>query len=285
MPSSESLKMSMSGLASFANYLVPDNAVLPTVVDFLDHFPEALQVVVNCARKTEITRWAYLFHFVGKPRDLFEKCMTAGNLKTAASYLLVLHNLEPAERSSQDTVRLLKVAMARDDWQLCKELSRFLYSLDHTAEILLSCLAEAGALPQAYAAEYAALQPEKRRSPELALRRAASLPTNLPDSTRQSFAALSRSVVSPPPNLAGSSAPSNGAMPYQRPGTTARAMHYRMSSGSGVGVGLGSLLQRVGTPPNPNERFRRSISATSISEETQSRPEKEREADDDDGLE
>jgi hypothetical protein len=51
---------------------VPEKAVLPVVVDFLDHFEEALQVVVNCARKTEITRWAYLFQFVGKPNDLFE---------------------------------------------------------------------------------------------------------------------------------------------------------------------------------------------------------------------
>jgi hypothetical protein len=51
---------------------VPQDAVLPIVVDFLDHFAEALQVVVNCARKTEITRWGYLFQFVGKPRDLFE---------------------------------------------------------------------------------------------------------------------------------------------------------------------------------------------------------------------
>lgn len=66
------LSRSLGGLSISTGPTVPADAVLPVVVDFLDHFAEALQVVVNCARKTEITRWAYLFQFVGKPRDLFE---------------------------------------------------------------------------------------------------------------------------------------------------------------------------------------------------------------------
>jgi hypothetical protein len=39
-----------------------------------------------------------------------------GQLKVAASYLLVLHNLESIEQSSEDTVCLLKAAITAQDW-------------------------------------------------------------------------------------------------------------------------------------------------------------------------
>lgn len=97
--------------------------LLPTVVNFLDHFPESLEVVVGCARKTEVDRWGVLFDVVGKPRGLFETCLREGMLKTAAGYLLVLQNLEELDNvkvsllsrmvaEDQDTVRVLRLAMA-----------------------------------------------------------------------------------------------------------------------------------------------------------------------------
>ena len=47
-------------------------AILPLVIKFLDQFPHALDVIVSCARKTEVALWDHLFSVVGKPKDLFE---------------------------------------------------------------------------------------------------------------------------------------------------------------------------------------------------------------------
>lgn len=188
--------------------------------------------------------------------------MAVGNLKVAASYLLVLHNLEPLASSSADTVRLLRAAMAKGDWQLCKELSRFLFSLDHTGVILSSCLAEAGALPPAYT-DKAPLHPQPRR--------AVSLPLHtLSDGTSASQPPISADRTSP--------------VPFQRTGSTARKLHYRMSSSSSAaGLGLGALLSRVGAPP-AHGHLRRSVSGSSGLSDGAITPrdEQSREADDDD---
>lgn len=46
--------------------------ILPLVIKFLDQFPHALDVIVSCARKTEVALWEHLFSVVGEPKDLFE---------------------------------------------------------------------------------------------------------------------------------------------------------------------------------------------------------------------
>ncbi|KAL7754241.1 WD40 repeat protein [Sorochytrium milnesiophthora] len=96
----------------------PD-AILPDVIRFLRLFPSYLDVIVNCVRKTELSLWDYLFSIVGSPRALFEECIVRGKLRTATSYLVVLHNLESHSISS-------KVGPSPG---LCLELVRFLSSV------------------------------------------------------------------------------------------------------------------------------------------------------------
>ncbi|KAL1920513.1 uncharacterized protein VTP21DRAFT_890 [Calcarisporiella thermophila] len=115
--------------------------VLSRVVAFIKRFPQALDVIVSCARKTEVALWDYLFSIVGNPRDLFERCMDDRLLKTATSYLIILHTMEPnLEVNGQDTVRLLQEVLSEGDYELAQELVRFLHSIDSSGRTLREAL-------------------------------------------------------------------------------------------------------------------------------------------------
>ncbi|EIN13398.1 RIC1-domain-containing protein [Punctularia strigosozonata HHB-11173 SS5] len=130
------------------------DGVLPTVVEFLDHFDEALDVIVKCARKTEVTRWPRLFDIVGSPQALFETCLETGRLTTAGSYLLVLHTLEQLEGNARDdAARLLRSAQEAGEWKLCRELMRFLRSVDESGNLLREACEKAGILDSARPAD------------------------------------------------------------------------------------------------------------------------------------
>ncbi|XP_078485416.1 guanine nucleotide exchange factor subunit RIC1 isoform X1 [Ciona intestinalis] len=107
---------------------IPD-PLLPTVVKFLEEFPEYLQTVVHCARKTEIALWEYLFNSVGSPRELFEECLETGQLTTAASYLIILQNLEQLAVARQDATKLFDQALQQRMWRLANDIARFLRAI------------------------------------------------------------------------------------------------------------------------------------------------------------
>lgn len=108
---------------------IPD-ALLPSVLEFIQEFPVYLQTIVQCARKTEIALWHYLFAAAGKPKELFQQCLSVNQLETAASYLIILQNLEPSAVSRQYATLLLDTALENKKWDLAKDLVRFLRAID-----------------------------------------------------------------------------------------------------------------------------------------------------------
>ncbi|KAK8166845.1 RIC1-domain-containing protein [Phyllosticta citrichinensis] len=118
----------------------PEQALLPSVLSFLSSFPQYLDIVVQCTRKTELRSWRTLFAHLPPPQELFEESLQRGSLKTAGGYLLVLHTFEELGSSSQQLVRLLERAKREQDWDLCKELARFLVALDESGATLREAL-------------------------------------------------------------------------------------------------------------------------------------------------
>ena len=120
----------------------PESALLPPVLSFLSSFPDYLDILVQCTRKTEVRSWKTLFANLPPPQELFEASLEKGMLKTAGGYLLVLNTLEESERSSEHCVRLLRRAKQAGDWDLCKELARFLMALDTRGTVLREAMEE-----------------------------------------------------------------------------------------------------------------------------------------------
>ncbi|MCJ1436274.1 hypothetical protein MMC27_005652 [Xylographa pallens] len=127
----------------------PTTALLPAVLAFLATFPSYLDILVQCTRKTELRSWRTLFAHLPPPRELFEEALQRGMLKTAGGYLLILHTFEEGDGSAEQCVRLLRRAGEEGDWELCKELARFLMALDGEGQELREAMARLGLQPGA----------------------------------------------------------------------------------------------------------------------------------------
>ncbi|KAF2859831.1 RIC1-domain-containing protein [Piedraia hortae CBS 480.64] len=120
----------------------PETALLPSVNSFLSSFPAYLDIIVNCTRKTELRSWRTLFSYLPPVRQLFEDSMSAGKLKTAAGYLLVLHSFEE-EIQLHEFASLFSQASESQQWDLCSELARFLAGIDPSGRTLSEALVAA----------------------------------------------------------------------------------------------------------------------------------------------
>uniref|UniRef100_A0A915Q7R5 Protein RIC1 homolog n=1 Tax=Setaria digitata TaxID=48799 RepID=A0A915Q7R5_9BILA len=108
---------------------IPD-PLLPRVVAFIQEFPNYLQTIAHCARKTELALWPALFAVTGHPRELFEKCISDGQLETAVSFLIILQNMESSSASQEHATILLGEALSKRQWLTARDIVRFLRAID-----------------------------------------------------------------------------------------------------------------------------------------------------------
>ncbi|VDN58497.1 unnamed protein product [Dracunculus medinensis] len=112
---------------------IPD-PLLPRVVAFIREFPNFLQTVAHCARKTELALWHALFAVTSHPKELFEICIRDDQLETAASYLIVLQNMESSVASREHAALLLEEALVKRQWLIASDIVRFLRAI-HPSDI------------------------------------------------------------------------------------------------------------------------------------------------------
>lgn len=124
-----------------------DRSLLAGVLSFLSSFSAYLDIIVGCTRKTELRSWRTLFNHLPPVQNLFEDSLDKGHLKTAGGYLLVLHTFDEESFNAQQIARLLRLAKQEGDWDLCKELARFLVGIDDSGNLLKTAMELAGLYP------------------------------------------------------------------------------------------------------------------------------------------
>ena len=106
-----------------------ENALLPNVIELIRPFPNFIKIVGECARKTEIAVWTYLFGAAGKPKELFESAMEKGYLEIAANYLLIVETIEQPAVAYRLVRRILNACIESSNWALCINLINFIKSI------------------------------------------------------------------------------------------------------------------------------------------------------------
>lgn len=125
-----------------ADLELPSQHLLQHIMDLLKKFTYQFPTVIaQVARKTDAAFWKLIFSQAGSAISLFEvrplslphskpiifqQAVSSGQLMTAASFLRIILVLEGEKAARKAAVKVLEMALERDDLSLIADLMRFL---------------------------------------------------------------------------------------------------------------------------------------------------------------
>ena len=99
---------------------------LAKVTELVLQFPQAAELVVSVARKTEAELWPPLFQAAGSPVSLCEGLLRDGSLQSAACCLLVVNEMVGKSESESLALKTLRASISVGNYDLAADLVRFL---------------------------------------------------------------------------------------------------------------------------------------------------------------
>lgn len=92
----------------------------------VEQFPQAAEIVVSVARKTDAQLWPALFAAAGSPAALCDGLLSNGTLQSAACCLLIVDYIEGSAQAHRLALKLVRAALASGSYELTADLLRFL---------------------------------------------------------------------------------------------------------------------------------------------------------------
>lgn len=100
--------------------------LLMAAARLVQQFPQAAEIVISVARKTDAQLWPALFAAAGSPAVLCEGLLENGALQSAACSLLIVDHVEGRIKAHTLAVRLLTASLSSGGYDLTTDLLRFL---------------------------------------------------------------------------------------------------------------------------------------------------------------
>ena len=100
--------------------------LLSIVCKFLSNFRTYPEIIVRCARKTDVSHWDKLFTHAGVPMNLFTMCLQRNFISSAGSYLRIIQIIHSMKQAKKAGHLLLEAVIENEKISMLPDLLLFL---------------------------------------------------------------------------------------------------------------------------------------------------------------